>query len=58
MRTRDAEYRQVLERKKQFNDSLLSDGTLQPFGGETANPFVTCQAFWAINESVNAGFCT
>src|SRR5207249_10688340 len=52
---RDAEYRQVLQRgMKQFNDSLLSDGTLPYWpGGETANPFVTCQAFWAINESVN-----
>jgi len=55
---RDAEYRQVLERgMKQFNDSLLSDGALPYWpGGDTANPFVTCQAFWAINESVNAGF--
>src|SRR5436309_10969486 len=42
---------------KQFNDSLLSDGALPYWpGGDTANPFVTCQAFWAINESVNAGF--
>ncbi len=55
---RDSEYRQVLERgMKQFNDSLLSDGMLPYWpGSETANPFVTCQAFWAINESVNAGF--
>jgi alpha-2-macroglobulin len=55
---RDAEYRQVLERgMKQFNDSLLEDGALPYWpGGTTSNPFVTCQAFWAINESVNAGF--
>src|SRR5207247_1148591 len=54
----DAQYRQVLERGiKQFNESLLSDGRLPDWpGGDTANPFVTCQAFWAINESVNAGF--
>ncbi len=25
-------------------------------GGDAANPFVTCEAFWAVNESVNAGF--
>src|ERR1043166_5758247 len=55
---RDAEYRAILERGlKQFNDSLLSDGMLPYWpGGTTGNPFVTCQAFWAINQSVNAGF--
>jgi uncharacterized protein YfaS (alpha-2-macroglobulin family) len=55
---RDAEFRRVLERGiKQFGDSLLADGMLPYWpGGETANPFVTCEAFWAVNESVNAGF--
>jgi alpha-2-macroglobulin len=55
---RDAEYREILERgMKQFSDSLLSGGMLPYWpGGDTANPFVTCQAFWAVNESVNAGF--
>jgi uncharacterized protein YfaS (alpha-2-macroglobulin family) len=55
---RDAEYRRVLERgMKQFNDSLLGDGMLPYWpGGDAANPFVTCEAFWAVNESVNAGF--
>ena len=55
---RDAEYRRVLERgMKQINDSLLGDGMLPYWpGGEAANPFVTCEAFWAVNESANAGF--
>ena len=55
---RDAEYRTMLERgMKQFNDSLLADGMLPYWpGGDTGNSFVTCQAFWAVNESVNAGF--
>ena len=55
---RDAEYRAMLERgMKQFNDSLLADGMLPYWpGGDTGNLFVTCQAFWAVNESVNAGF--
>ena len=55
---RYAEFRQVLERgMKQFNDSLLADGMLPYWpGGDTGNLFVTCQAFWAVNESVNAGF--
>ena len=55
---RDAEYRATLERgMKQFNDSLLADGMLPYWpGGDTGNLFVTCQAFWAVNESVNAGF--
>ncbi|MEP6604387.1 MAG: alpha-2-macroglobulin family protein, partial [Spartobacteria bacterium] len=55
---RDAEFRAVLERgMKQYNDSLLTDGMLPYWpGGETANPFVTCEAFWAVNESVNGGF--
>ncbi|HJT81418.1 MAG TPA: alpha-2-macroglobulin family protein [Chthoniobacterales bacterium] len=55
---RDAEYRGVLERgMKQINDSLLGDGMLPYWpGGDTANPFVTCEAFWAVNESANAGF--
>lgn len=55
---RDAEFRAVLERgMRQFNDSILDDGLLPYWpGGTTANPFVTCEAFWAVNESVNAGF--
>jgi alpha-2-macroglobulin len=55
---RDAEYRAVLERgMKQFNDSLLAEGMLPYWpGGDTGNLFVTCQAFWAVNESVTAGF--
>ena len=55
---RDAEYRATLERgMKQFNDSLLADGMLPYWpGGDTGNLFVTCQAFWAVNESANAGF--
>jgi uncharacterized protein YfaS (alpha-2-macroglobulin family) len=55
---RDAEYRAVLERgMKQFNDSLLADGMLPYWpGSDTPNPFVTCEAFWAVNESVAAGF--
>ncbi|MEP7015494.1 MAG: alpha-2-macroglobulin family protein [Verrucomicrobiota bacterium] len=55
---RDAEFRSVLERgMKQFNDSLLEGGMLPYWpGGTVPNPFVTCEAFWAVNESVNAGF--
>jgi alpha-2-macroglobulin len=55
---REAEYRKVLDRgMKQFNDSLLADGMLPYWPGSDApNPFVTCEAFWAVNESVNAGF--
>jgi uncharacterized protein YfaS (alpha-2-macroglobulin family) len=55
---RDAEYRATLERgMKQYADSLLEDGTLPYWpGGNTANGFVTCQALWSVNESVNAGF--
>jgi len=58
VQAREAEYRRVLERgMKQFNDSLLADGMLPYWpGSDTANPFVTCEAFWAVNESVNAGF--
>lgn len=58
VQARDAEYRKILERgMKQFNDSLLADGLLPYWpGSDTANPFVTCEAFWAVNESVNAGF--
>src|SRR5712692_2535154 len=41
---------------KQFNDLLLAAGMLPGCpGGDTPNPFVTCEAFWAVNESVNAG---
>jgi len=58
VQAREAEYRRVLERgMKQFNDSLLTDGMLPYWPGSDApNPFVTCEAFWAVNESVNAGF--
>ena len=55
---RDAEYRATLERgMKQYADSLLEDGMLPYWpGGDTGNNFVTCQALWSVNESVNAGF--
>jgi alpha-2-macroglobulin len=55
---RDAEYRATLERgMKQYADSVLSDGMLPYWpGGNTGNGFVTCQALWSVNESVNAGF--
>jgi alpha-2-macroglobulin len=55
---RDAEYRATLERgMKQYAASLLEDGTLPYWpGGSTGNGFVTCQALWSVNESVNAGF--
>ena len=58
LQQRDAEYRATLERgMKQFADSLLSDGMLPYWpGGNTGNGFVTCQALWSVNESVNAGF--
>ncbi len=58
LQRRDAEYRATLERgMKQFADSLLSDGMLPYWpGGNTGNGFVTCQALWSVNESVNAGF--
>jgi uncharacterized protein YfaS (alpha-2-macroglobulin family) len=56
--TRDAEYRATLERgMQQFRDSLLPEGALPYWpGGTTSNAFVTCQAFWAVNEAINAGF--
>ncbi len=55
---REAEYRAVLEKgMKQFSDSLLNDGMLPYWpGGTTANSFVTCEAAWAVSESVRAGF--
>jgi uncharacterized protein YfaS (alpha-2-macroglobulin family) len=55
---RDAEYRGTLERgMKQYADSVLEDGMLPYWpGGNTGNGFVTCQALWSVNESVNAGF--
>jgi uncharacterized protein YfaS (alpha-2-macroglobulin family) len=55
---RDAEYRATLERgMKQYADSLLEDGMLPYWpGGNTGNGFVTCQALWSVNESVNASF--
>ena len=58
VQARDADYRKILERgMKQFNDSLLDNGMLPYWpGGDSPNPFVTCEAFWAVNESVAAGF--
>ena len=58
LQQRDAEYRATLERgMKQFADSLLSDGMLPYWpSGTTGNGFVTCQALWSVNESVDAGF--
>jgi alpha-2-macroglobulin len=55
---RDAEYRATLERgMKQYADSVREDGMLPYWpGGNTGNGFVTCQALWSVNESVNAGF--
>jgi alpha-2-macroglobulin len=55
---RDAEYRTTLERGiQQFSDSLLPGGDLPYWpGGSDGNPFVTCQAFWAVNEAIKAGF--
>src|SRR5205823_5034529 len=55
---RDAEYRATLERGlKQYADSLLSNGMLPYWpGGDAGNGFVTCQALWSVNESINAGF--
>src|SRR5437773_2718767 len=53
---RDAEYRATLERGlKQYADSVLEDGTLPYWpGGSTGNGFVTCQALWSVNESIDA----
>src|SRR6266702_4720801 len=53
---RDAEYRATLERGlKQYADSVLEDGTLPYWpGGNTGNGFVTCQALWSVNESIDA----
>ncbi len=58
LQERDVEYRATLERgMKQYADSLLSDGMLPYWpGGSMGNGFVTCQALWSVNESVNAGF--
>jgi alpha-2-macroglobulin len=58
LQQRDAEYRATLERgMKQYADSLLSDGMLPYWpGGSTGNGFVTCQALWSVNESINTGF--
>ncbi len=53
-----ADYRRVLEQgMKQFNESLVPDGMLPYWpGGDSPNPFVTCEAFWAVNEAAAAGF--
>jgi alpha-2-macroglobulin len=54
---RDVEYRATLERGlKQYADSVLENGMLPYWpGGNTGNGFVTCQALWSVNESINAG---
>ena len=54
---RDVEYRATLERGlKQYGDSVLENGMLSYWpGGNTGNAFVTCQALWSVNESINAG---
>ena len=58
LQQRDVEYRAILERgMKQFSDSLLEDGMLPYWpGGTVGNGFVSCQALWAVNESLNSGF--
>src|SRR5437764_9526791 len=58
LQERGVEYRATLERgMKQYADSLLEDGMLPYWpGGNTGNGFVTCQALWSVNESVDAGF--
>src|SRR5437879_3354759 len=58
LQERDAEYRATLERgMKQYADSLLSNGMLPYWpGGDTGNGFVTSQALWSVNESINASF--
>src|SRR5438093_3115442 len=58
LQERGVEYRATLERRmKQYADSLLSNGMLPYWpGGDAGNGFVTCQALWAVNESINAGF--
>jgi alpha-2-macroglobulin len=52
---RDVEYRATLERgMKQYADSVREDGMLPYWpGGDTGNGFVTCQALWSVNESVD-----
>jgi uncharacterized protein YfaS (alpha-2-macroglobulin family) len=54
---RDAEYRATLERgMKQYADSIREDGMLPYWpGGNAGNGFVTCQALWSVNKSVDAG---
>ena len=40
---------------KQYVDSVREDGMLPYWpGGNTGNGFVTCQALWSVNESVDA----
>src|SRR5437763_16614946 len=57
LQERDVEYRATLERgMKQYADSLLSNGMLPYWpGGDTGNGFVTSQAPWSVNESVDDG---
>jgi len=54
---RDAEYRATLDRGlKQYADSVLENGMLPYWpGGNTGSGFVTCQAFWSVHMSINAG---
>ena len=54
---RDAEYRATLQRgMKQYADSIGEDGMLPYWpGGNAGNGFVTCQALWSVNESIDAG---
>ena len=58
LQERGVEYRATLERgMKRYADSLLSNGMLPYWpGGDAGNGFVTCQALWSVNESINAGF--
>jgi alpha-2-macroglobulin len=53
---RDPEYRATLERgMKQYAGSIREDGMLPYWpGGNAGNGFVTCQALWSVNKSVDA----
>src|SRR5215475_12808447 len=55
---RDAEYHAMLQRgMKQYADSVLENGMLPYWpGGNAGSGFVTCQALWSVNESVDASF--
>jgi alpha-2-macroglobulin len=58
LQERDVEYRATVERgMKQYAESLLGNGMLPYWpGGDAGSGFVTCQALWSVNESINAGF--